>query len=110
VTTVETFDTGLATDGGARGRAIWNAFRDHGSLAAAATKGTASDKDAAKASGMAATSGATRTSVPGATLGACVCQQLMTPLAPGECRQLTFSLSWDVPFARFGSGKALPRR
>ena len=109
VTTVESFDTSLATDGGKRGRAVWNAFRDTGSVAAAATTGTGSAAAALEAAGTAATSAARR-SVPGATLGAAVCQELAAPLAPGEARRLVFSLTWDAPAARFGSGRALPRR
>ena len=48
--------------------------------------------------------------MPGATLGAAVCQELAAPLAPGEARRLVFSITWDAHAARFGSGRALPRR
>jgi len=102
VTTLETFDTGLATDHGKRGAALWQAFAQHGSVSAAATAGTSSAAAALAAAGTAATrsglkDGEERGSVRGCTLGAAVCQQLTSPLAPGEARQFTFALTWDAP-------------
>lgn len=138
VSCVESFDTGLKTDGGARAEAMWQSFVEHGCLPDAAdssTSGTASGDVACCGSRAAVRAGVederveapektskkgkppkplysptTGASVPGATLGAAICQRMESPLQPGEKRELVFSLSWDSPIVRFGSGKALPRR
>jgi non-lysosomal glucosylceramidase len=49
-----------------------------------------------------------RPSAPGAAVGAAVAATMV--LAPGEAREVAFSLSWDMPLARFGEGRAWYRR
>ena len=142
VSSIESFDTSLKTDGGAHAAAIWHSFLDNGSLKQTAPASSRSDAYERSAWYSKATIGkrvkdkhskiakdeqekkffqlegdqnhlySTRTgaSIPGATLGAALCQRMETPLKPGESRQLVFALSWDSPSVRFGSGKALPRR
>ena len=58
--------------------------------------GTSDAEAAAAATGSAATT-SEEGSVKGATLGAAVCQELKEPLLPGEARQFTFALTWDIP-------------
>jgi hypothetical protein len=137
VSTVECFDTSLpGSDKGRRAASVWASFLKHGSVEACAKNGTSSEEAASAAAGTGAMRGGAGAgsaaaeksseeeekggrgeggaggggSVPGATLGCCVCQQLETPLLPGQARELVFSLSWDCPMVRFGSGTKLPRR
>ena len=49
-----------------------------------------------------------RPSAPGRTPGAALCVTVEVP--PGESREVTFALAWDMPLARFGAGRAYYRR
>ncbi len=42
----------------------------------------------------------------GEIIGAAVCQRFV--LEPWAKKEIVFSLSWDIPYVRFGSGKVLP--
>lgn len=123
------FRTSSPTNGGGRepgARELWAQFTEEGSLrdpalasaAAAAAGGKdwwVSEKAAPVARGA---DGATvverragflvRRSRPKEAVAAAVCQKATVP-GYGR-RTLTFTLAWDMPYAVFGKGLALPRR
>lgn len=119
------FRTSMPPNGGGSepgARELWAQFAEEGSLrdpalnpAAAGTGWWASEKAAAMTGGP---TGATvverradlpeRRSRPKEAVAGAVCQKTTVP-GHGRC-SLTFALAWDMPYAVFGQGLALPRR
>ena len=126
------FRTCTAPNGGSSepgARELWAQFAEEGSLrdpaldpaAAVAAAGASTDWWASEKAAAAMTRGPTgatvverwadlplRRSRPKEAVAGAVCQKATVP-GHGRCT-LTFALAWDMPYAVFGQGLALPRR
>ncbi|CAM9631050.1 unnamed protein product [Chrysoparadoxa australica] len=98
---------GLAGATGGEAQKLWDTFAENGELSHH-FKAQAQASATAAGDGRVGYMGDSVTSDEGETIGGALCQKVIIPA--GSCQEVTFSLSWDMPMARFGGGLSLPRR